>query len=82
MHQDGCFWGQLYLRNVLQWLLLKESCEDIFSLEILGCAYFTILTDVILKRNEFYEHFLSEGFSKKCKHTKLALNFIDKQYFC
>ena len=23
--------------------------------------------------------FLSEGFSEKCKHTELALNFIQKQ---
>ena len=25
--------------------------------------------------------FLSEGFGKKCKHTEVALNFIQKQYF-
>ena len=25
--------------------------------------------------------FLSEGFSEKCKHTEVALNFIQKQYF-
>ena len=25
--------------------------------------------------------FLSEGFGEKCKHTELALNFIQKQYF-
>ena len=25
--------------------------------------------------------FLSEGFDEKCKHTELALNFIQKQYF-
>ena len=24
---------------------------------------------------------LSEGFGEKCKHTQLALNFIQKQYF-
>ena len=25
--------------------------------------------------------FLSQGFSEKCKHTELALNVIQKQYF-
>ena len=25
--------------------------------------------------------FLSEGFREKCKHTELALNFIQKQHF-
>ena len=25
--------------------------------------------------------FLSEGFGEKCKHTEVALNFIQKQYF-
>ena len=25
--------------------------------------------------------FLSEGFGEKCKHTELALNLIQKQYF-
>ena len=25
--------------------------------------------------------FLSEGFGEKCKHSELALNFIEKQYF-
>ena len=36
MHQDDCFWGQLYFRNIPQWLLFKDSCKDIFILEILG----------------------------------------------
>ena len=25
--------------------------------------------------------FISEGFGEKCKHTELASNFIQKQYF-
>ena len=29
----------------------------------------------------FMNIFLSEGFGEKCKHTELALNFIQKQYF-
>ena len=32
MHQDGCFWGQLYFGNIPEWLLLKDSCKDIFTL--------------------------------------------------
>ena len=43
MHQDGCFWEQLYFRNIPQWLLLKDSCKDIFILEILGNTCFTFL---------------------------------------
>ena len=35
----------------------------------------------MLKRNEFYDYFLNEGFGEKCKHTELALNFIHTQYF-
>ena len=35
----------------------------------------------MLKRNELLWTFLSEGFSEKFKHTELALNFIQKQYF-
>ena len=38
MHQDGCFWGQLYFGNIPEWLLLKDSCKDIFILEILMVA--------------------------------------------
>ena len=29
----------------------------------------------------FMNIFSSEGFGKKCKHTEVALNFIQKQYF-
>ena len=36
-------------------------------------------SDVMLKRNEFlWIFFLSEGFGEKCKHTELALNFIQR----
>ena len=37
--------------------------------------------DVMLKRNKFLGFFLSKGLGKKCKHTELALNFVEKQYF-
>ena len=33
----------------------------------------------MLKRNGFLRLFLSKGFGKKCKHTELALNFVQKQ---
>ena len=80
--EDGCFWGQLYFRNTPQWLLLKDSCKDIFILEILGYTCFTFLTLTSCQRGtNFYEYFLSEGFSEKCKHTESALNFTQKQYF-
>ena len=68
MHQDGCFWGKFYFRNIPQWLLLKGSCKDRFILEI-------------RKGRIFMNVFLSEGFGEKCKHSELALNFIEKQYF-
>ena len=42
--------------------------------------FYISYSDVRLKRNEFL-YFLSEGFGEKCKHTELALNFIQKQYF-
>ena len=34
--------------------------------------------DVVLKRNKFLWTFV-KGFREKCKHTELALNFIQKQ---
>ena len=82
MHQDGCFWGQLYFQNIPQWLLLKDSCKDIFILEILGYTRFTFLTRRHVKEERIFMNiFLSEGFGEKCKHTELALHFIQKQYF-
>ena len=42
--------------------------------------FYISYSDVMLKRNEFL-YFLSEGFGEKCKHTEVALNFIQKQYF-
>ena len=33
------------------------------------------------KRNKFLWSALSKSFGEKCKHTELALNFIQKQYF-
>ena len=61
MHQDGCFWGQVYFQNIPQWLLL------------LLCH--------VKEEQIFMNIFLSEGFSEKCKHTELALNFIQEQHF-
>ena len=58
MYQDDCFWGQLYFRNIPLWLLLKDSCKDIFILEILGYTYFTFLTLASYERGtNFYEYF-------------------------
>ena len=58
----------------------SKTVEKIFIFEILGYTCFTSYSDVLLKRNEFL-YFLSEGFGEKCKHTEVALNFIQKQYF-
>ena len=35
----------------------------------------------MLKRNGFFRFFLSKGFGEKCKHTEVALNFVQKQNF-
>ena len=82
MHQDGYFWRQFCFRNIPQWLLLKDSCKDIFILEILGYILLLFLLWRHVKEELiFMNSFLSEGFGEKCKHTELALNFIQKQYF-
>ena len=48
------------------------------SLHIFYISYF----DVMLKEERiFMDFFLSKGFGEKCKHTELALNFVQKQYF-
>ena len=84
MHPHGCFWWQLQFGNFPEWLLLKDSCNDIFwfILEILSYTYFTFLTVTSCKRGtNFYGFLLGRGFLEKCNHTELALNFIQKQYF-
>ena len=45
--------------------------------------FFSFLTRRRHAREErvFMNIFLSEGFGEKSKHTELALNFIQKQYF-
>ena len=79
------------LKNASRWLLLgttffsKYSSMAAFQRQLQRCIYFRNsrlhmfympYSDVMLKRNEF-----SEGFDEKCKHTEVALNFIQKQYF-
>ena len=83
MHQDGCLWGQLYFRNIPQWLLLKDSCKNISILEILGYTCFTFFTLTSCYRRTNFYIFLSEGFGEKCEHTELALNniFVGKPIF-
>ena len=79
IHLDGCFWGRIYFGNIPEWLLLKGSCKHIFILEIQ--IFYISYFDVMLKRKEFLWFFLSKDFGVKCKHTELALNFVQKQYF-
>ena len=61
-------------------MLLKDSCKDIFISEILSYTYFTFLTVTSCQRGMDIDGFLSgKGFREKCKHTELALNFIQEQ---
>ena len=69
MHIDGCFLGRPCFRNIAEWLLLKDSCKDIFLLWR------------HVKKERIFMDFLSKSFGEKCKHTKLALHFIQKLYF-
>ena len=47
-----------------------------------SCTYFTFLTLTSCYRGtDFYDYFLSKSFGKKCKHTELQLNFVQKQNF-
>ena len=82
MHQDGCFWGQLYFRNIPQWLLLKRQLQRYINFRNSGYTFYIFLLSRHVKEKRiFMNNFLSEGFSEKCKHTELALNFIQKQCF-
>ena len=46
-------------------------------LHIFYISYF----DVMLKTNGFLWVFLSNGFGEKCKHTEVALNFVQRHNF-
>ena len=35
----------------------------------------------VIKGDRIFVTFLSNGFGEKCKHTELASNFVQKQYF-
>ena len=77
--------------------ILMAASEDHFILEIFldGCfseeaakvylfykflhIFYISYFDVMLRGTNFF--FFSKGFGAKCKHTQLALNFIQKQYF-
>ena len=83
------------LKNASRWLLLgttlflkyssmtasQRQLQSIFILEILGYTCFTFLTLTSCYRGMNFYIFLSESFGETCKHTELALNFIQKQYF-
>ena len=66
------------------------ASQDNFILEIFlnGCfsktaanTFYISYCDVMLKRNEFLCFFLDKDFRERCKHTELALYFIQQQYF-
>ena len=65
IHQDSCFWGHLYFRNIPQWLLLKGSCKNIFILEIQGYTFYISYSDFMLKRNELLWTFFKWRFQRK-----------------
>ena len=79
MHLDGCFWGRIHFGNIPAWLLPKESCKNIFILEITHILHFLLWRYV--KEERIFMIFLRESFGEKCKHTELALSFVQKQYF-
>ena len=69
MHPAGCFWWQIHFGNFPEWLLLKDSCKDIFILEILSYIYFTLLTVTTSETGmDFYGFLLGKDFREKCKH--------------
>ena len=53
----------------------KRQLQRNSKLDIFYISY----CDIKLKRNKFYGFLLGKGFRKKCNHTGLALNFIQKQ---
>ena len=67
------------------------ASEDDFILEIFLNGCFPKAAVKIYSYQEFLHifyisyfdigFFLRKGFGKKCKHTELALNFVQKQYF-
>ena len=82
------------LKNASWWLLLRAAlfwkyCWMAASqgqlqryIYLLSYTYFTFLTVTSWKRGtNFYGFLLGKGFREKCKHTELALIFIQKQYF-
>ena len=81
------------LKNASWWLLLrtnlfwKHSCKVASQRQLQtyihfrhSSKYYISYFDVMLKRNEFLWFFWSKDIGLKCKHTELALNFVQKQY--
>ena len=84
------------LKNASSWLLLITTLLWTFSrmisfqrqlqryiyLEVLSYTFLTFLTVTSGKRRKnFYGFLIGKSFREKCKHTGLALNFIEKQSF-
>ena len=59
-------------RQLQRYIYLRNSTLQIFYISY---------CDVMLKRNELLWIFLGKDFCEKCKHTEIALNVIQKQYF-
>ena len=60
----------------------QRQLQRYIYLEILSYTYFTFLTVMsCYSGTNFYGFLLGKGFRENHKHTDLALNFIQKQYF-
>ena len=52
-----------------------------YKLYVTHISHFLLWRRHAREERVFMNIFLSEGFGEKSKHTELALNFIQKQYF-
>ena len=69
-----------FFANILELLLLKDGCKDIFILEILKITQILhfLLWRHVKEERIFMDFLCFFFFGEKCKHTKSALNFIQK----
>ena len=75
------FFKEFYCKRRRSKTVLKDSCKDIFITNSKFTYFCISYCDVMLKRREFLWIFSGKGFHEKCKHTEIALNIIQKQYF-
>ena len=76
----------LLLRTTLFWeyswtAAFQRQLQVIFILKILDFTMHFLLWRHVKEGRIFMDFFLTKSFDEKCKQTKLALDFIQKQYF-